>query len=382
MTKRALALGGGGPAVGLSLGALKAFEEKHFRFDVWTCACIGAWVAVTYNQADRGKEFETSYNFFRTVFRPDEEYARFPVASAFAPDWQSMICDSIEFVLNPHNYANLVVPDSIERAAMDLLKFATDPSHWNFANLNNAILNDVMAVNPISRFITSLIYLSSTKGMARIYYPDSDFLSKIRFDRLYDSGKPAIYYNSYNVTDRKMELFTNNRAFEGIYGPITAQTLCACSALPFIETPVVIDGKTYVEGATIDTVNFKKLMENHPDLDEIWVSRILDRKQIRPAENLYDALNNLVTLFAATTGEDDVKLFLHIAEKNYPKVKIFEIEVPYHINYDWNWSNLDHGIQRGYDATMKVMATYPKPSAATQLEDEWQRSSVPWPVFA
>ena len=36
-----------------------------------------------------------------------------------------------------------------------------------------------------------------------------------------------------------------------------------------------IDGTTYVEGATVDTVGFWDLLQNHPDLDEVWVCRIL-----------------------------------------------------------------------------------------------------------
>jgi predicted acylesterase/phospholipase RssA len=76
--------------------------------------------------------------------------------------------------------------------------------------------------------------------------------------------------------------------------------------LPYILSPVVINGTTYVEGATIDTVGFKDLLKNHPDLDEIWVCRILDTHQIRPHHNLVEALNNLVMLFASTTSEDDV----------------------------------------------------------------------------
>lgn len=47
-----------------------------------------------------------------------------------------------------------------------------------------------------------------------------------------------------------------------------------------------MNGDTYIEGALIDTVSFERLLYNHPDLDEVWVSRILDRKQIRPANNL------------------------------------------------------------------------------------------------
>ncbi len=174
---------------------------------------------------------------------------------------------------------------------------------------------------------------------------------------LYQAGKPAIYYNSYNVTDKQLELFTNKPNHRG-YGKIRAETLCACSALPFIENPVTIDGKMYVEGATIDTVNFEDLLQNHPDLDEIWVSRILDRKQVHPTHNLYDALNNLVMLFAATTSEDDVKIFKYKLKEIGSKVRVVEIPVNQNINYDWTWSNLQRSIDDGAAATRAVLATY------------------------
>ena len=46
------------------------------------------------------------------------------------------------------------------------------------------------------------------------------------------------------------------------------------------------DGVTYCEGALIDTVNFESLLEEHRDLDEIWVSRIVDSKQVRKPKTL------------------------------------------------------------------------------------------------
>ena len=93
-------------------------------------------------------------------------------------------------------------------------------------------------------------------------------------------------------------------------GPIDASTLCACSALPFIEGTVEIDRVTYCEGALVDTVNFESLLQEHQDLEEIWVSRIVDSKQIRKPENLHDALANLCQLFAATVGDDDALILM------------------------------------------------------------------------
>lgn len=354
--KRAIALAGGGPAVGLSIGSLqRIYEEPDIRFDVWTLACIGAWLGIVWNQADPGKEVDTSVDFFRGIFRPDNVYDKFPIAAAFAPDFAASINNAMSFMLDPRSYENLVIPEAILAATEDLVRFATDPRQWTNSNLNVLILNQIMAVNPISRFMTSLMYKSKTRGLSRIYYPDSALLDSIKFERLYQPGKPVLYHNAYNLTDDRLELFSNKDAK---YERISGHTLCACSALPYIEEPVVIGGKTYCEGATVDTVNFEDLLRNHPDLDEVWVSRILDIKQVRKPENLYDALNNLVMLFAATTSEDDVKLFKYHVAKTHPNLKVIEIPVAFNIDYDWSYSNLDRSIVEGYDAADAVVAAY------------------------
>lgn len=366
--KRAIALAGGGPAVGLSLGALKRLhEEADIRFDVWTLSCIGAWLGIAWNQAEEGKEYETSLEFFRGIFRPDDLYDKFPIASAFAPDWEASTRNAVEFCLDPRSYQNLVVPDAIQAAAEDIFRFMTDPRKWSQANFNSLILNQILAVNPWSRFMTSWIYKSKTKGLSRIYYPNSAFLDQLNFDNLYKANRPVLYHNAYNLTDDRLELFSNKDAK---YQRISAHTLCACSALPYIEEPVTIDGRMYCEGATVDTVNFEDLLRNHPDLEEVWVSRILDLKQVRKPENLYDALNNLVMLFAATTSEDDVKLFKQHVKETRPDVKVIEIPVDHNVDYDWKYSNLDRSIAEGYDAADKVVAAYRQGRQLTPAEME------------
>lgn len=366
--KRAIALAGGGPAVGLSIGTLKRiYQEPDIRFDVWTLACIGAWLGICWNQADEGTELESSISFFREIFRPDDVYDKFPIASAFAPDFPAMARNTVEFMMDPESYRNLVVPSAIQQAGGEILSFMRDPGLWNMANINALMLNQVMAVNPFTRFMTSLMYKSKTRGLARIYYPDSAFLNQLKFDRLEQPGKPFLYHNAYNLTDDRLELFSNRNSK---YPKIRAETLCACSALPYIEEPVVIGDKTYCEGATVDTVNFEDLLCNHPDLDEVWVSRILDIKQVRKPANLYDALNNLVMLFAATTSEDDVKLFKEHVRKSGSHVKIIEIPVAHNVDYDWSYGNLDRSIDEGYEAADAVIGAYRQGRTLTRAEAE------------
>lgn len=377
MVKRAIALAGGGPAVGLSIGALKRLEEEpDITFDVVSTACIGAWLAVTYYQAPKGQGLAATQKFFRQVFQPEDTYSRFPVAPVFAPNFPKMVENTIAFVLDPANYHNLVVPHKIQEATTDLMNFMSNPLRWNVADFNTTMLNSVFAANPITRFFTSLTYLSRNKGLSQVFYPDSPVLAKIDFDALYEPDKPCIYHNAYNLTRQELQLFCNKP--EQNLPKITPRSLCACSALPYIEDTVEIDGETYCEGATVDTVNFEDLLINHPDLEEVWVSRILDRKQVRKPENLYDALNNLVMLFAATTSEDDVKMFRLHLERTKRDVKVVEIPVAHHINYDWTLQNLDRSIRDGYDATSKTLLKYrageptAAPLSATVTDGEMQ----------
>jgi len=89
--RRAITLGGGGPAAGLHIGVLEALAEADITFDVWSLSCIGAWVGVVYNQSNKEtdkEKVEDTYEFFKNgVFRDDEGYKRFPINTVFGPDW-------------------------------------------------------------------------------------------------------------------------------------------------------------------------------------------------------------------------------------------------------------------------------------------------------
>lgn len=370
--KRAITLGGGGPAAGLHIGALRALHSAGITFDVWSLSCIGAWVGIVYNQCDKGREVEQTYQFFRDgVFRDDESYERFPINSVFGADWFGNSRAMMEFASDPDSYKHLWQPHKMMDAFNETMSLLYDHSpmrrkykKWDRGDINGWILNQVLAPNPAVRYLTSLMYLSNITGLSRINYPDSEFMKRIRFDRLFGEDKPWIFHNAWNLDTQELAFFSNYPMKDkGYKGDIEASTLCACSALPFVEETVKIDGETYCEGALVDTVNFRSLLEEHPDLDEIWVSRIVDAKQICKPENLHDALANLCQLFAATVGEDDVKLFKY--HLRYPdpgqkqwKGTVVEIQVPSTIDFKWNHSNLDKGQRLGRAAAEKAIQAY------------------------
>ena len=363
--KRAITLAGGGPAAGLHIGALKKLKEADINFEVWALSCIGAWVGLVYNQCDPGREVEQTEEFFRNgVFRDDRSYARFPINTVFGSDSVANTRAMIEFFIDPKSYQDLWLPDKVIEAAQETLSFMSDRAKWNQGDFNRWVLNHVLSVNPFVRYWTSMMYLSNLSGLSRIHYPDSTFMKAIKFDRLYDTKKPFIFHNAWNISKKRLELFSNRPSFvpngKFKYGRITPASLCACSALPYIEETVEIDGDIYCEGALVDTVNFYHLVEDHPKLDEIWVCRIVDADQVRPPRNIADALGNLCMLFAATVGEDDVKLFqYHVKEKDSKwNGQIVEFKVSGQVNFDWSHKNLDLGIAEGYRAVSEALRTY------------------------
>ena len=370
--KRAICLAGGGPAAGLHIGVLQGLKEHGIDFDnensVWALSCIGAWVGIIYNQAKDGKGLEATQEFFRNVFREDESFRSFPTNTIFSPDWFGYLDAMQDFLCEPQNYRNAFVPRKMMESFLYTLSGLRDRKNWRHfseGDFNRWTLNHVLAVHPVSRFLTALIFKSKINGRTKLHYPDSKFLTDIKFERLYEPGKPYIFHNAWNLTKQKLQLFSNWDPEGESYKRITPASLCACSALPLIEQTVQIDGDTYCEGALVDTVNFEELIEDHPDLDEIWISQIVDSGQIVAPKNMLNSTANLCELFAATVGEDDVKLFkYHVKETVLKRTKrkwtgtIIEVQVERNINFEWSHTNLENGCERGREAAHQAYARY------------------------
>jgi predicted acylesterase/phospholipase RssA len=409
--EKAICLGGGGPAAGLHIGVLKGLKDAGVEFnkaaDVWALSCIGAWVGVVYNQANPGNEIEQTYEFFRDVFRDDKSFESFPTNTIFAPDWAGNAEAIWDFLLEPKHYKNAFLPREIMKSFMETMSalrgmsavrrlrkqnsdYEVEFAEFNEGDFNRWTLNHVLAVHPAVRFWTALLYKSDVTGLSRLHYPNSRFLNRINFGSLKDEKKPFIYHNAWNLTEQKLVLFANRSEkgkpkedtdmetgvrTERYRSPINAASLCACSALPFIEQTVKINGHDYCEGALVHTMNFEHLLDDNPNLKEIWISRIIDLNQILPPRNLYESLANLCEMFAGTVGADDCQLLkcrlereqrnLREKEKDLDeggkerlkkvteildrlgRIKIIEIPVSSDINFEWSHSNLERGIEHG-----------------------------------
>ena len=73
--RRAITLGGGGPAAGLHIGVLEAFANADplITFDVWSLSCIGAWVGIVYNQSASDKDSEKKSDRERETVQQREQ---------------------------------------------------------------------------------------------------------------------------------------------------------------------------------------------------------------------------------------------------------------------------------------------------------------------
>src|SRR5260370_17850089 len=281
----------------------------------------------------------------------------------------------MKFVFDIQSYRVVWLPHRMMTAFGETMSMLSDPKHkWDRGDINSWILNQAMAPNPFVRHLTSLMYLSGVNGLSKINYPDSSFMKSIKFERLFQPGMPLIFHNAFDLYKQELAFFDNDQMKRKLRkGPINASTLCACSALPYVEQTVEMDGVTYCEGALVETVNFDTHLDEHEDpndLDEIWVCRIVDRKQIQKPENLHDALANLCQLFAATVGEDDVKLFKYHVKCDEPRKwtgTVVEIHVPAHINFKWNHSNLDHGRALGKAAADEAIPVYNHAGKKTEI---------------
>jgi predicted acylesterase/phospholipase RssA len=431
--KRAIALAGGGPAAGLHIGALAALQRLGIHFDVWSLSCIGAWVGIYYHQCTDADRAASTYAFFEThAFRDTASYSGFPVNKAFAPNFEAYAQAWRDHAFDPQTWRDVFgfgaeLPD----VARGWREFMTNPGKWARAGDRNAhLLNNVLAVMPATRFMTSMAYLSGINGLSNIYYPDSSLLEQINIESLdlvdepgiggmsraqlsrlverYGNtgpgglkpnprSAPEIYHNAYRLKDDrrpgsegKLQLFNNKwleyrsgrRGIVRDYLPITAPSLCACSALPYIEQTVKIpndDDSEYSEGALIDTVSFRNLVEDHPDLDEIWVCRIVDYQQVRLQRNLHDSLGNLCQQFAAEVGENDIALFKNHLRKSagrVPRVVEIPLDVKTMVDYRWDHENLKIGFSEGEKAVEKLLALHP------ELGRSWKRPAAAAPVTA
>ncbi|MBS1156469.1 MAG: alpha/beta hydrolase [Proteobacteria bacterium] len=311
MARSALVISGGAPNATLIAGALVAFHELGIRFDVVSTAGAGALLGLMALAPKNGDPVSTLRGLSEMGIA-DPLYEQFPVNFKVFHKPGDMA----------DTYRRLLGMNSL----VDQLKQwpARDPvSQWMKDSTELALACACPSdLNP-----------SSTGLCAHVPFAEEiiDFAAVPAIE-------PIFYVNAYNLSTRTMANWTN--------GEIDPLHLQAALSFPFLYPPTQIGDEFFMEGAVIDCLNFKDLLKNHPDLEEIVVFDILGAERLlRPPRDLYDAwVMSLITPLVEI-ARDDIKIFEDRYKGNIclHKVPLLEgiPEEDLPTVFDWSRSNLD-----------------------------------------
>ncbi|RXZ43594.1 patatin-like phospholipase family protein [Crenobacter cavernae] len=327
--KKALLIGGGAPNSTLMAGALVAFLEKGVEFDVISASGAGALMGLLYTAPKAGDP-----------------------ATALRQWAQVGVADPI-YGLLPVNYKVFMKPG----AAADAYRSWLNSNPFTAPFFNPA---SPLGSGPFSDWVKLVLAtlspsdLSSSSLGLCAHLP---FAEQVIDFAAIAAIKPDFYINAYNVTQQKMTVWGKNE--------ITPAHLKAAFSFPLIYPPYTIGDNDYIEGASIDTLNFKALVKDdgslHPELDTLVVFDILGAdKLIAKPKDLYDAWVHSIITPLVEIAKDDIRLFDLVYNRDadgQPKRKLLKVglldglsDEEWPTVLDWSNSNLQRLFEIGYRA--------------------------------
>lgn len=317
----ALILSGGAPNSTLMAGALVALEEEGVKFDVVSTSGAGALIGLFYvspKDSTPTEALKESVNFSVIDFI----YNLFPV--------------NYKVFNKPGNLADLY------RTAISMNPFFNKITNFQPENQFQRLYKDLTMLLLASFSPSDLTHLS--KGLcASVPFVES----VVDFDNLKNIDG-EFYINAYNIDDMEMENFSK--------AIITPDHFRASFAFPFLYPPYELNGKHYFEGASVDALNYKALVNNHPEVDTIVIFDILGTdKIIRQPKNLYDAWVLSIMVPLVEIAKDDTKIFelKYNSGKNKRKLLKVKFEIPdsqWSEVLDWSQSNMETLYDIGYSS--------------------------------
>lgn len=330
----ALVLGGGAPNLTLMSGALSSLIEKNVKFDVISTAGAGTFVGLLYAAPKDASPLKALKNTVN-IGISDWIYPFFPV--------------------NYKVYRKPGAAAQIYRDMFDALPWVgamTHPFHpvpWQrfFSDWLQLVISAFSPtdLSPMSKGLCAHMPFISQ-------WVDFEKLGKVDYE---------FYVNAYNITDRRMDIFSKEE--------ITPQHYFACSSFPFIYPPTRIDGKLYFEGAAVDCLNYKALVDRHPEVETIVVFDVLGSdKLFREPRDLYDAWVLSIITPLVEIARDDTRIFElkhNRGPDGRPLRKLLKIkfEIPEeHLPrvLDWSYGNLSTLFDIGYAAGLRFFEKHHK----------------------
>lgn len=335
--KNALVIGGGAPNSSLIAGALVAFIEKGLEFDVVATSGAGALMGLLY-VAPRGGNAKSSLKKWGSAGVHNAIYDKIPVNyKIFQKPGPAAEAYRKMLLANPFTapYLDMFAENAVEGLWGDWVRF------W------------LAVASPSDQSASSL-------GLCA-HLPFSE--QAIDFKAL-KNVKPDVYINAYNLTKEKMAIWGKNE--------ITPDHFKAAFAFPFIYPPFPLDGDDYIEGASVDALNFEALVsdnEENPgvacDIDTIVIFDILgEKKLITKPSSLYDSWVNSIITPLVQLARDDMRLFELVHNRHpdtgLPKRKLLKVPLSKNIPdehwpkvLDWSFSNVKILYDLGYQAGLE-----------------------------
>ena len=370
----ALVLGGGAPNLTLMAGAVAALDDAGVKFDVVSTSGAGMLIGLLY-AAPKGRDRAAALQNTVNMGVHDAIYRFFPVnfkvfhkpgtlAQAYTKFWQ-IAADNRKAIEGPAGdfrdqwlkmlSASPLFAPWAEAWKQFLGKFSSPDNKSGDAQ---RFFDDWAALMLATFCPTDLS--AASQGMCQ---PAPFVEQAVDFSKLKEF-KGDFYMSAYCIESGKMEIFEKKE--------ITIEQFQAALAFPLIYAPFKMNGKTYLEGAAKDTLNFKGLLEKrkgkgHPVIDTIVVLDVLGMKElIAEPRGLYDAWVKSIIVPLTAIAEDDIKLFeqLHLENKvnlkkyfRGKKPKLVKIDFQKQISHnnwpnvlDWSYSNLSALYEAGYRA--------------------------------
>jgi predicted acylesterase/phospholipase RssA len=350
MTKKALILGGGAPNATFMAGGVHTLLEKGVKFDVISTSGAGVLIGLLATAPKNGD----------------------PLAALAATP--NMGVDDLIFSMLPVNYKvfKKPIPSGEEyygtaQKWLNANPFYTANPQTEMERLTNDWLELMLAT-----FTPSTLNPQS-KGMAENVpfieeYVDFEALCQI---------EPEFYINAYRIgsADKAGKIISFSKE------EITGDHVRASVAFPFVYPPFPLEGKSYYEGAAVDSLNYKSLVkQRHPDLETLVVFDIIGADQlIREPRNLWDAYIISIITPLVEIAKDDTKLFqafhnpiIEIHPEDRQKIEALPFNEQFAAWQELNWENAKYGDTPGA----------PRQWHSDQVKRKWKLLRVPFEVPA
>jgi len=349
--RKALLIGGGAPNATLMAGALVAMSERGVDFDVVSTSGAGALLGLLY-RAPLGGDPRKALEATVKLGISDRIYDWLPVNyKVFSKPGPA--ADAFRQMLSMNPFARQILAQDGKTAAQRLF------GDW-------------------LQLVWATLTPSDTGPHSLGLCAHVPFAEEVIDFTALPALNSEFYINAFNVTRGKMTIWGKHE--------VTPEHFRAALSFPLIYPPYTIGGEDYIEGAAIDTINFRALLAERPkgkangdgraaktflwsgnerqhglhdDLDTLVVFDILgSNKLIRTPRNLYDAWVHSIITPLVEIARDDIRLFDLEHNRNpdgTKKRRLLKVpllgslpESAWPDLMDWSESNLERLYAAGY----------------------------------